>query len=154
MPTSQSLSFAALLATLLLASPAARAEEWREIPYADLAKMPLALAKVDPQHVFSPALVAKPGKGETALPAGYKLEVKVKDQTVPVSVATDGRVNMPFRQDWSDAGAVIRTNQPKGRVVVSLNFISRVPPGVRMSYAQLTEAAPVLERGIKEIAAS
>jgi len=152
MPTSPSLPFAALLTALLLASPAARAEEWREIPYADLAKMPLALAKVDPQHVFTPALVAKPGKGETALPAGYKLEVKLKDQTVPVSVEADGRVNMPFRQDWADAGALIRTNQPKGRVVVSLNFISRVPPGVRMSYAQLTEAAPVLERGIEAVA--
>ena len=143
---------AAALAVLLLASPAVRAEEWREIPYGDLAKMPLVLAKVDPQHVFTSVLTARPGKGLAALPADYKLEVRVKGQTVPVAVAADGRVAMPFRQDWSDAGAVIRTNQPKGRVLVSLSFNSRVPPGMRMSYAQLTEAAPVLERGIGEMA--
>jgi hypothetical protein len=144
---------AAALATLLaLASPAATAEEWREIPYADLAKTPLGLAKVDPQRIFTTAITARPGKGLNALPGDYKLRLKVKDEVIPVAIAADGTVNMPIRQDWADAGAVILTNQPKGRVVVSLSFNSRVPPGVRMSYAQLTEAAPVLERGIREMA--
>jgi hypothetical protein len=153
MPTALPRPAAAALAALsLFAGTAARAEEWREIPYAELAKMPLTLAKVDPQHIFTTALMARPGKGLAALPADYKLQVKVGGQLVPVAVAPDGKVAMPFRQDWADAGAVIRTNQPKGRVLVSLSFDSRVPPGVRMSYAQLTEAAPVLERGIGEMA--
>jgi len=143
---------AALLALLALATQAARAAEWRDIPYADVAKMPLVLAKVDTQHVFTSSMVAKPGKGLSALPADYKLQLKVDGQVIPLAVAADGRVSLPIRQDWADAGAVIQTNQPKGRVVVSLSFDSRVPPGVRMSYAQLTEAAPVLERGIKEVA--
>jgi hypothetical protein len=152
MPTAVPRFAPALAVLLALAAPVARSEEWREVPYADMAKIPLTLAKVDPQHIFTTVLVARPGKGLSALPADYRLEVRVKDQSFPVSVAADGRVNLPFRQDWVDAGAVLRSNQPKGRVLVSMNFNSRVPPGVRMSYARLTEAAPVLERGIEEIA--
>ena len=152
LPRPSTLVPAALLVLAVLSAPAARAEEWREVPYADMAKMPLTLAKVDPEHVFTSSLVVKPGKGLAALPSDYKLQVVVKGEVVPLAVAADGKVAMPFRQDWADAGAVIRTNQPKGRVIASVSFNSRVPPGVRMSYAQLTEAAPVLERGIEEMA--
>lgn len=151
-PALPKLTAAALAALLALPSAPVRAQEWRDIPYADVAKMPLVLAKVDPQHIFTSSMVAKPGKGLSALPADYKLQLKVNGQVIPLAVAADGRVSMPIRQDWADAGALIQTNQPKGRVLVSLSFNARVPPGVRMSYAQLTEAAPVLERGIKEVA--
>ena len=151
-PALPKLTAAALAALLALPAAPVRAGEWRDVPYADVAKMPLVLAKVDPQHIFTSSMVAKPGKGLSALPADYKLQLKVNDQVIPLAVAADGRVSMPIRQDWADAGALIQTNQPKGRVLVSLSFNSRVPPGVRMSYAQLTEAAPVLERGIKEVA--
>jgi hypothetical protein len=143
---------AALATVLALAAPAARAEEWRDMPYADMAKMPLVLAKVDPQHVFTTSFTVTPGKGQGALPSDCKLQVKVNGQVIPVPVAADGKVNLPIRRDWVDAGALLQTNQPKGRIALALNFISRVPPGVRMSYAQLTEAAPVLERGISEVA--
>jgi hypothetical protein len=152
LPTLPRLTAAALAALLALAAPATMAEEWREIPYADLAKMPLGLARVDPRRVFTTVMTVKPGKGLNALPADYKLQLKVNGEVVPVAVAADGTVKMAFRQDWVDAGAVLQSNQPKGRVVVSLNFVSRVPLGVRMSYAQLTEAAPVLEKGIREMA--
>jgi len=151
-PALPKLTAAALAALFAISTPAARAEEWRDIPYADVAKMPLVLAKVDPQHIFTSSMVAKPGKGLSALPADYKLQLKVNGQVIPLAVAADGRVTMPIRQDWADSGALIQTNQPKGRVLVSLSFNSRVPPGVRMSYAQLTEAAPVLEKGISEVA--
>ncbi|MEO8160229.1 MAG: DUF2987 domain-containing protein [Arenimonas sp.] len=141
----------ALLAALVLAPTPAQAE-WRDIPYADVAKMPLTLAKVDPQHIFTVSLVAKPGKGQSALPSDFRMQLKVDDRVVPVPIAADGRISLPFRQDWADAGAVLQSNQPKGKVAVSMGANARVPPGTRMSYAQLTEAAPVLERGIREVA--
>jgi hypothetical protein len=146
------LSAAALATLLALHASTLRAEPWRDVPYGDIAKMPLVLAKVDPQHVFTVVLVAKPGKGQSALPADFRLQLKVNDQLVPVPVAADGRIGLPFRQDWADAGAVLQSNQPKGRVAIAMDFVSRVPAGTHMSYAQLTEAAPVLEKGISEVA--
>ena len=61
-------------------------------------------------------------------------------------------MDLPIRQDWVDAGAVVQVNQPKGRVQLSLEFIPRTPPGTRMSYAALAESGPVLERGIGQMA--
>jgi hypothetical protein len=144
---------AALAVATLAALPVGTARaEWRDIPYADVAKAPLALAKIDPQHVFTVVLVAKPGKGLSALPAGYQLQVKLKGQVIPVPVAADGRLSLPFRQDWADAGAILQSNQPKGTVGVNMRFDARVPAGTKMSYAQLTESAPILEKGIREMA--
>jgi hypothetical protein len=140
------------LAAALLALPLAAFAEWRDIPYADVAKMPLMLDKVDPQHIYKARLVAKPGKGLKALPADFRLQVKVNGQVVPVPVGEDGTVQLPIRQDWADAEAVLQSNQPKGVVAVSMNFDARTPPGTRMTYAQLTESAPILERGISEMA--
>jgi hypothetical protein len=143
---------ATLLALPLALIPGTARAEWRDIPYADVAKMPLMLDKVDPQHIYKTRLVAKPGKGLKALPAGLRLQVKVNGQIVPVPVTAEGNIQLPIRQDWADAGAVIQSNQPKGVVSVNMNFDARTPPGTRMSYAQLTESAPVLERGISEMA--
>ena len=143
------LPFAAAALALL---PLAAFAEWRDIPYADVAKMPLKLSTLDPQHIYTARLMAKPGKGLKALPADFRLQVKVGGSVVPVKVAADGRVELPIRQDWADAGAVLQSNQPKGAVSVSMNFDARTPPGTKMSYAQLTESAPVLERGISDMA--
>ena len=140
------------LLAALLALPLSALAEWRDIPYAEVAKMPLTLAKVDPQKVFTVRLAAVPGKGQTALPADFRLQVKVNGKVLPVSVTPEGVIELPFRQDWADAGAMLQTNQPKGRVKVDLRFSSRVPAGTRMSYSQLTEAAPVLEKGIAQMA--
>jgi hypothetical protein len=139
----------ALLA-LSLAGPAAA--EWREIPYADMAKMPLGLKTADPQGVYTAWYVAKPAEGKTALPPGLQLQVKAGDQLFPVAIAPDGRLDLPFRKDWADQGAVVRVNQPKGSFRISFNMQPRVPAGTRMSYGQLTESATVMERGIKQMA--
>ena len=141
-----------LLALALLFPASAALAEWREIPYADVAKMPLLLAKVDTQHVFTTAMYAKPGKGEAGLPPDYQLHLRVGGKEMPVTIHPDGRIDLAFRQDWADAGAVLLSNAPKGRVAVSMKLDSRVPPGTRMSYAQLCESAQVLDRGIAEYA--
>ena len=62
-----------LLATTLFALailPAAAMAQWRDIPYADVVKMPLMLDKVDPGHVFRFRLQAQPGKGLTVTVRG------------------------------------------------------------------------------------
>lgn len=141
-----------LLLLALLAMPAVVLAEWRDIPYAEVAKMPMKLAKIDPQKVFTVRLQARPGKGHARLPADFRLQVKVGGQVVPVGIRPDGIVELPFRQDWVDAGAVLQSNQPKDRAPMSMNFVSRVPPGTRMSYGQLTESGPILEKGISEMA--
>ena len=142
----------ALLAGLL-ALPAAARAEWRDIPYADVVKMPLLLEKMDPRHVFSFRLRATPGQGRQALPADFRLQVKLRDgRPVPVAVRPDGTIELPVRRDWAEAGAMLQSNQPKGVVGVAMSFDARTPAGTRMTYAQLTEAAPILERGIAEYA--
>ena len=90
---------------LALLAPAVHAE-WRDIPYDKVAKMPLALAKIDPQHVYTVQLKAKPGKGQEALPTDFRLQVKVDGKVLPVPIGSGGRIDLPFRQDWVDAGAI------------------------------------------------
>jgi hypothetical protein len=128
------------------------ASGWRDVPYEDVAKMPLALGRLDPERIFRYSYSVKPAKGHAVVPAGLRLQVRAAGQIVPVPVGADGRVEFPIRQDWSDGGAVVQINQPKGIVNLSLNFEPRTPPGTRMSYARLAESAPVMERGIREMA--
>lgn len=139
----------ALLGLLLAGSAAA---EWRDIPYEDVAKMPLGLKKADPQGIYSFHFTAQPAEGKTALPPDLQMRIKVGNQLVPVPIGSDGKVDMPFRQDWADADAQIQVNQPKGSFRMSFNMKARVPAGTRMSYAALTESAAVIERGIKQMA--
>lgn len=146
------LAAAALLGLSLLLPAAAARAEWRDIPYADVAKAPMQLGRIDPQKVLTLRFKAQPGKGHSTIPADFRLQVKVGGQLVPVPVTADGVVQLPIRQDWVDAGAVLQSNQPKNRVLVRMSIDSRVPPGTRMSYAQLTESAPILEKGIGEMA--
>jgi hypothetical protein len=138
------------LSLVLLAGPALAG--WRDVPYADVAKMPLGLAAVDPGHVFSYRYRVQPGKGETTLPADLQLRVRAGGAFHPLVVGADNRVDVPIRQDWADGGAVLQLNQPKGRVNLSLVFDARTPPGTRMRYGQLAESGPVLERGIRAMA--
>lgn len=137
-----------LLAFIALPSQA----EWRSLPYAELAKMPLMLKKVDPQGIYDAFYQAKASKAGASLPADLKMQVSAAGQLIPVPIQPGGRVDLPVRQDWADAGAQLQVNQPKGTISVSFVMNSRVPPGTRMSYGQLTESVPVLERGIKEMA--
>jgi hypothetical protein len=138
------------IATAFLAAPA-RAE-WREVPYADLARMPLILQKVDHERVYDASYMLQPGEGQAALPADLQIQVRVGELTVPVAIE-QGRLRLPVRQDWVDAGAQIRINQPRGRIRLAFNMNARTPAGTEMSYARLSESAAVMERGIAEAGA-
>lgn len=141
-----------LLAMILfLAALPARAD-WREVPYAEVAKMPLALQKADPEGVFTGYYLLRPGKGAKALPADVQFRVRAGAETVAVPIGAGGRVRFPLRQDWADTGAVVLVNQPKGRIRMTFSMDARTPTGTRMTYAALAESAIVLERGIRDMA--
>lgn len=142
----------AWLLALLLVAGVARADEWRKVPYKDLARMQVMLDKVDTDHVFSSRYTVKPVKAGTRLPANLRIEVRVLGKTIPVVVDADGRLHLPARQDWIDAGAMIHVNQPKGLLNVTYNYRARTPPGTRMRYSQLAESVQVMARGIDEAA--
>ncbi|KFN41307.1 DUF2987 domain-containing protein [Arenimonas oryziterrae] len=146
------LSRFALAALLSLTCAAPALADWRDVPYADVAKMPLGLKKVDTRGVYSFYYLARPAEGKTALPPGLQLRIKAGTQVIPVPIAENGRIDLPFRQDWASNGAVIQVNQPKGSFRMTFTMIPRVPAGTRMSYANLTESAEVMERGIREMA--
>ncbi len=134
----------------LLALGAARAEQSRELPYKDVVRMQAMLQKVDADHVFSSRFSVEPATPSEPLPADLQVAVLVDGKAIPVQVDPDGRMHLVVRQDWIDAGAKLRVNQPKGKVVFGYNFKARTPPGTRMRYAQLAESAYVMERGIRE----
>lgn len=140
------------LAVLLLVSGVARGEEWREVPYKDLAQLQVMLAKVDTEHVFATRFKVESSVPGKSLPADLRIEVLVDGKAHPVRVDPDGNMALPARQDWLDADAKIRVNQPKGTLKVSYEYKARTPPGKEMSYARLTESLQVMERGIKEAA--
>lgn len=137
---------------MLLISSVAQAEEWREIPYKDIARMQLVLEKVDTEHIFSSRYSVKRTDGKQALPSNLQIEIVAAGKTVPVRVDPEGNVQLPIRQDWADAGAKLRINQPKGALTLAYNYKVRTPAGTRMRYSQLTESLLVMERGIKQAA--
>ncbi|CAN5187523.1 hypothetical protein BH11PSE14_BH11PSE14_21990 [soil metagenome] len=153
-PTSRRLSFPLALLLLLpgLAGVATARADWRDVPYKDIAKMPMGLAAVDPGHVFSYAFLVRSKTAGAALPADLQLRVLAAGVVTPLPVQPDGKVELPIRQDWVDAGAVLQVNQPKDRVSLGLAFTPRTPPGTRMRYGRLAECAPVMERGIAQMA--
>jgi len=134
---------------LLLASTTHAAGTSREVPYKELVRIPLMMEKVDDDHVFSGEFSVASADAKQPLPADLRVEVLVKDEAVAVQVDPDGHLQLPVRQDWVDAGAKLRINQPKGRLVLGYNFRARPPSGTRMRYAKLAESAAIMERGIK-----
>jgi len=144
--------FRALLALFLAVTALPAFAGWREVPYAEVARMPLGLQKADPQGVFTAWYRIKPAKGQAALPPGLEFRIRVGDQVIPMPIGPDGRIVIPARPDWAEQGAVVLVNQPKGSFEMSFNLDARTPPGTRMTYAALAESAPVLERGIKDMA--
>src|SRR4249920_1823829 len=101
-----------LLTFLFIARPVAA--EWRDIPYEDVAKMPLALKAADPQGIYTATYKVVPAEGKSSLPTGLQFQVKTGQQLVPVVIEPDGKVDFPIRKDWFEDGASIQVNQPKG----------------------------------------
>ena len=141
---------ALLLALSLLATPVLAA--WRDIPYDDMARIPLLLQKLDQDGIYRSWLEARPGAGHAGLPDDLRVELQLDGRTIPVPRGTDGTLELPWRADWSGKDAKVRLNYPKERAGIVFHLKPRTPPGTRMSYAKLTESLPLMERGIQEMA--
>ena len=146
------MSLRPLLALLLLAVALPVRAEWREVPYAEVARMALGLRKVDPEGVFTVQYIVEPGERAKRLPADLQFKIRAGTDIVPVPVGADGKVAFPVRPDWAGQGAVVLVNQPKGSFVMNFVLVARTPSGTRMTYARLAESVPVLERGIRDMA--
>lgn len=141
---------ATFLILSLLATPVLAA--WRDIPYDDMARIPLLLQKLDQAGIYRTWVEARPGTGHAGLPADLQVELQVEGRTIPVPCKADGTLDLPWRADWSGRNAKVRLNYPKERAGVVFHLKPRTPPGTRMSYAKLTESLPLMERGIREMA--
>src|SRR3546814_19068303 len=96
---------AAALALLLAAAAAHAAESSRELPYEDLARIPLMMEKVDDDQVFSGEFSVVPVDAGQALPAETRVEGMVEGRTLSVQVDPAGRIHPPHPQDGVDPGA-------------------------------------------------
>lgn len=138
-----------MLLAMLLVQGAAIAGQGREVAYKDIARAELMLGKVDTDHVFDTEFRVKPAREGASLPPDLRVEVVVSGKTVPIRFDPDGKLYLPARQDWLDAGAKVRLNHPKDEVLLTYTYTARTPPGIRMSYSRLTESLQVMERGIE-----
>src|SRR5687768_5847683 len=104
---------AAFLALMLLATPVLAA--WRDIPYDDLARIPLLLQKLDQGGIYRSWVEARPGAGHAGLPADLQVEPQAEGRTIPVPCKADGTLDLPWRAEWSGKEARVRLNYPKER---------------------------------------
>jgi hypothetical protein len=51
-----------------------------------------------------------------------------------------GRVEFPFREDWSAAGLVLQSNQPAGSLSFRFGAALKPPVGTRLTYRELMDA--------------
>jgi hypothetical protein len=130
-----------LAALLLVASTAlVAAPAWRDIPYADL------------HAAFSRDFVAgaKYARMTRSLEvrdddfnqADLRLIVATEDGPIEVVIDEDGVVtDFPVSDALLKENPPVRTNAPKGKLAMSIQFSSTVPPTERLSYAIIVEMA-------------
>jgi len=136
-----------VLTCLLLPLAAAAAEpEGRSIPYQKLYEPLAAVRKADPDGIVTSSLRAEPATDGQPLPDGLKIELRHGAAHDPVAVGADGRFDLPLHADWTSTDASLWLNQPKTVVKVVENFSMRTPRSTHLTYAQLMESVPVIER--------
>src|SRR3546814_20072904 len=103
---------AAALALLLAAAAAHAAESSRELPYEDLARIPLKMEKVDDDHVFRGEFSVVAVDAGKALTAELRVDVLVEGRTSAVLVDRDGRSQLTLGQVRGDDRASTTNTQP------------------------------------------
>ena len=127
-----------LLCALALAAGAA--EEWRDIPYADL------------HEVFSRDLAggAKYARVRQTLTvndesfhqADLRLVVAAAAGPIEVTIADDGTVDdFPVSAALLEENPPVRTNAPEDKLMMTIVFSSTVAPAERLPYAVIVEMA-------------
>ncbi len=121
-------------------------EGGRSIPYARLYAPLAAVKQADPQGIVTRSVRAEPAEPGQALPAGLQVELRAGSTRQPLAVAADGAIDFPLRPEWASGDAVVWVNRPKEEVKIVEIFRMRAPKGAKLSYGQLMESLPVIER--------
>ncbi|MEX0899876.1 MAG: hypothetical protein WD081_04205 [Gammaproteobacteria bacterium] len=110
------------------------ATEWREIPYADL-------HAVFSRDFVSGAKYARMTRSlvvhdETFRQEDLQLVVAAEAGSIAVVIDEDGVVdNFPVSEALLEENPPVRTNAPKGKLAMTVEFTSTVPPTEQLSYA-------------------
>ncbi|HEY2346685.1 MAG TPA: hypothetical protein VGH80_12545 [Xanthomonadaceae bacterium] len=136
---------AALFCLLPLAA-AADAPEGRSIPYQKLYAPLAAVKQADPQGVVSSSLCAESVQPDQPLPANLKVELRAGATRQALALDPHGCIALPLRADWASGDAAVWVSQPREAVKLVEAFKMRTPTATRISYGQLMESLPVIER--------
>jgi len=132
--------------TLSLAAVAADAPEGRSIAYRKLYEPLAAVRSADPQDIVSSTLRAEPAQPDQPLPADLKIELRSGATHQPITLGQDGSFKLPMNPDWARSDATLWINQPKSAVKIVELFTMRTPTAAQLTYGELMESLPVLER--------
>ena len=125
------------------------------IPYARLHSMQTAFAGIAPaeRDKLRFAVVIKHDDPANQAPIG--LYVEQGGQRTPIPVSASGAVDLPSRDDWAKQGVLVRTDQPKGSLTVTIS-LSILPPAaqtVPVGYliAGMRQAQAALRTGYRQV---
>jgi hypothetical protein len=135
-----------LLPPLAVAAAPQLQEQGRSIPYQKLYAPLAAVRQADPTGVVSSSLRAEAALPGQSLPADLKIELRSGTTHQPLTLDKDGAFALPLRADWASGDATVWINHPKEEIKVVEIFKMRTPTATRISYAQLMESVPVMER--------
>lgn len=76
-------------------------------------------------------------KDPAVLANSIRIEILSKSGTISVDIGADGVTAFPLREDLLAENPMVRSNQPKGSLSVSVSFEIRLSAGNQMSYADL-----------------
>lgn len=130
----------------LLLAAAVAADDGRAIPYHALYAPLAAVKQADPAGIVIGTLCAEPTQTGQALPVGLKIELRSGGTSSPLPLDAHGCLELPVRADLPNSDARVWINQPKEAVKLVEAFKMRTPTATRITYGQLMESLPVIER--------
>ena len=132
--------------------PKARAPATSSVAYADIFPLLAAVESVGPLDRVE-ATLSLTSTLPKVRPQDIQLTVEDDSGRHVFKPGADGRIALPLRADWRDAGLVLRSNQPQQadgtpttELSLTLNFAT--PPEQTIDYAWLWETARQMQQAI------
>ncbi len=116
------------------------------LPYARIHPMLQATEVVAGLDRIESVAIVKSRQG--VAPEDIVLSLDDGEQVHHFPVGQYGEVTFPRREDWRDAGLVVRTNQPAGSLDLQVTFILRALPGPKVEYAWLWESVSQMDQAL------
>ncbi|MBS0456633.1 MAG: hypothetical protein JSS44_04800 [Proteobacteria bacterium] len=132
---------------LATAAPAAIAQDGgRTIPYAALYAPLAAVKQADPLGIVTSSVCAESAQADVPLPGDLKVELRDAAGHHPLPLDAHDCITLPPRVGGAVSDAEIWINQPRQAVKLVEAFAMRTPTATHISYGQLMESLPVIER--------